>query len=184
MNIAEIEVFMGVSKDLIQEKLNASQAIAKGVQNKMYITACDLIQADLNLREGDMSSLSFCKCLQMRWGNYSEAVTYCLERLGDNSHWEGSHHLSSWTTVFLAHASKGKQRPEIHKALQYLGDVFLKENDEATAISLFTVALEGFTQMDIHRSRAECMIRLGDMSKKNSDLFKASETLGSSQATL
>ncbi|KAJ7768488.1 hypothetical protein B0H16DRAFT_1716481 [Mycena metata] len=49
------------------------------------------------------------------------------------------------------------------------------QNDEVSAVSLFTVAMDGFTYMDVHRSRAECMIRLGDMAKKNGDLLKALE---------
>ncbi|KAJ7035328.1 hypothetical protein C8F04DRAFT_1233758 [Mycena alexandri] len=175
MNIAEVEVFMGVSKDLIQKRIDASGVIFKKVGNTMLITACDAIQADLNLREGDMSSSLFCKCLRLSWGSFAEAMSYCLERLGDNNRWEGSHHPSSWTTIFLVHSLKAKERLGIHKALQFLGDVFLKENDEATAISLFTLALEGFSQMDVHRSRAECIIRLGDISKKNGDLLKALE---------
>ncbi|KAJ7752284.1 hypothetical protein B0H16DRAFT_1723630 [Mycena metata] len=175
INVAEIEVLMGVPKNLIQEKIDAAYTIAKGGQNKMLMIACDLIQADFNLREGDMSSFLFRQCLSVGWGKSSEAVTYCLERLGDSSRWEESHHLSSWATVFLAHSSKGKQKLEIHKALQFLGDLFLRENDEVTAVSLFTLALEGFTQMDIHRSRAECMIRLGDISSKNEDLLRALE---------
>ncbi|KAJ7035362.1 hypothetical protein C8F04DRAFT_1233781 [Mycena alexandri] len=142
INISEIEIPMGVSKDLIQEKIDASQAIGKAMKNAMFIIVCEIIQANLNLREGDMSSLLFCKCLQLVWGNFSEAAK---ERLG------------------------------IHRALQFLGDVFFKENDEVTAVSLFTLALEGFTQMDVHQSRAECMIRLGDISRKNGDLLRALE---------
>ncbi|KAJ7031822.1 hypothetical protein C8F04DRAFT_1262465 [Mycena alexandri] len=75
----------------------------------------------------------------------------------------------------LAHSLKQKEKLGIHKGLQFIGDVFLQENDEVTAISLFTLALQGFTVMDVHRSRAECMIRLGDISKKNGDLLNALE---------
>ncbi|KAJ7906630.1 hypothetical protein B0H13DRAFT_1880406 [Mycena leptocephala] len=63
----------------------------------------------------------------------------------------------------------------LKKAFQFLGDVYLSQNDEYTAISLFTVALEGFTQMDVHHSRAECMLQLGDISKGHGDLLKAVE---------
>ncbi|KAJ7902949.1 hypothetical protein B0H13DRAFT_1882443 [Mycena leptocephala] len=63
----------------------------------------------------------------------------------------------------------------IHKALQFLGDIFLAQSDENTAVSLFTVALEGFNYMDVHRSRAECMLRLGDIAKGHNDLLKATE---------
>ncbi|KAJ7732134.1 hypothetical protein B0H16DRAFT_1468701 [Mycena metata] len=175
VNIADIDVSMGSPADEIQRKIDTSKTIfeQQGRRREGIFAAC--YQAALNLREGDMSSLLFCKCLRSAWGNFSDVVSYCLERLGDISCWERSQHPSCWTTVFLAHSSKGKQRLEIQKALQFLGDVFLKENDEATAVSLFTVALEGFTKMDVHRSRAECMIRLGDISKKNGDFLKALE---------
>ncbi|KAJ7715955.1 hypothetical protein B0H16DRAFT_1477039 [Mycena metata] len=173
MNIAEIEVLMGVSKTEIQKKIETSQVIFRASKNTMLTIACDATQADLNLREGDMSSTLFCKCLQL--GKYSEVVSYCLERLADIRRWEGSRHPTFWPAVFLAHSLKAKERLGIYKALQFLGDVFLRENDEATSISLFTLALEGFTQMDVHRSRAECMIQLGDISNKHGALLRALE---------
>ncbi|KAJ7486918.1 hypothetical protein FB451DRAFT_1168295 [Mycena latifolia] len=70
---------------------------------------------------------------------------------------------------------KFKQKREIHKALQFLGDVFLADDDQQTAVSLLTVALDGFTKMDVHRSRAECMLQLGNISKMHRDLPKALE---------
>ncbi|KAJ7731548.1 hypothetical protein B0H16DRAFT_1772905 [Mycena metata] len=180
MNMAEIEVLMGVSKTEIQKKIEASQVIFRASNNATLDTiVCEAIQADLNLREGDMSSTLFCKCLQLGWGTHSELVSYCLERLADINRWEGSHHSTSWAAIFLANSLKAKERLGIYKGLQFLGDVFLRENDEATAISLFTLALEGFIQMDVHLSRAECMIRLGDISKKHDNLLKALELLPS-----
>jgi hypothetical protein len=83
--------------------------------------------------------------------------------------------MSSWTTVFLVHSLKRKEKLEIYKALQFLGDVFLSQNNEPTATGLFTVALEAFTEMDVHRSRAECMLRLGDISMGHGNLLKAVE---------
>ncbi|KAJ7729748.1 hypothetical protein B0H16DRAFT_1734051 [Mycena metata] len=70
---------------------------------------------------------------------------------------------------------EAKEKLGIYKALQFIGDVHLMQNDEISAVSLFTVALDGFTYMDVHRSRAECIIRLGDIAKKNGDLLKALE---------
>ncbi|KAJ7019474.1 hypothetical protein C8F04DRAFT_1321883 [Mycena alexandri] len=175
LNIANIEISMGVSKHEIQKKLDASQTIFKVYGSTRLSTSCDCIQADLNLREGDMSTSVFLRCLGAVWGNNSELVSYCLERLGDTGRWEGSDHDPSWSTVFLAYSLKQKEKLEIHKALQFIGDIFFRENDEFTATSLFTLALQGFTQMDVHRSRAECMIRLGDISEKNGNLLKALE---------
>jgi predicted negative regulator of RcsB-dependent stress response len=48
-----------------------------------------------------------------------------------------------------------------HDALRRLGDIFLVGGDEQTAHTLFSLALEGFTHMDIHRARGDCMFRLG-----------------------
>ncbi|KAJ7779629.1 hypothetical protein B0H16DRAFT_1448078 [Mycena metata] len=176
MNIAEIEVMMGVAQTQIQKKIDASEAMIKSNTSAVFITiACDTIQADLNLTEGDMSSTLFLQCLQAAWGKYSEAVGFCLEKLADINRWEDSYHPTFWPTVYLAHSLKVKERLGIYKALQFLGDVFLREEDEVTATSLFTLALEGFTQMDVHRNRAECMIRLGDISNKHGDFLQALE---------
>ncbi|KAJ7025907.1 hypothetical protein C8F04DRAFT_1298741 [Mycena alexandri] len=175
INIAEIEILMGVSSNEISSKIDASQHISKAHNHAMLGALCDVVQADLNLRDGDMSSLVFCKCLKLEWGTISQEVSFCLERVADINRWEGSLHPTSWTAVFLAHSFKTKLRLEAHQALQFLGDVFLREDDEVTASSLFILALEGFTSMDVHRSRAECMIRLGDLSKEHGDLLKAVE---------
>ncbi|KAJ7037320.1 hypothetical protein C8F04DRAFT_1180726 [Mycena alexandri] len=172
LNIAEIEVNMGSHNNEIQRKIDASKVCFERHGIRRGLMAIECTQGDLNLREGDMSSSLFSEHLKSGWG---DVMSYCLERLGNISRWEGSSHPSSWATVFLVHSLQGKQKLEIHKALQFLGDVFLKENDEVTATSLFTLALEGFTQMDVHRSRAECMIRLGNISKKNSDFLRAVE---------
>jgi hypothetical protein len=57
---------------------------------------------------------------------------------------------------FLAHNLKLKQ-----KALQFSEDVFLDQADLDTAKSLISLASDGVTQMYVHPSGAECMLRLG-----------------------
>ncbi|KAJ7779655.1 hypothetical protein B0H16DRAFT_1499540 [Mycena metata] len=141
----------------------------------MLINAFNATQADLNLRDGDLSSTKFRECLQFGLGKYSEAVSFCLEKLADINRWDDSHHPTFWPTVYLAHSLKVKERLGIYKALQFLGDIFLREEDEVTATSLFTLAMEGFTGMDVHRSRAECMICIGDISNKHGNFLKALE---------
>ncbi|KAJ7602167.1 hypothetical protein DFH06DRAFT_1351598 [Mycena polygramma] len=42
-------------------------------------------------------------------------------------------------------------------------------------MNLLNVALEGFTYMDVHRSRAECMLHLGEIYKGRGDLLKVVE---------
>jgi tetratricopeptide (TPR) repeat protein len=135
---------------------------------------CDTILADLYLREGNFlpAMTLFESCLKKSF-TPPDVMSYCLERLGNASRWIA--HVSSWTIIFLVHSVQRQEKLEIHKALQFLGDAFLAQDDEHTAINLFTVALEGFTYMDVHRSRAECMLRLRDISKGEGDLMKAVE---------
>jgi hypothetical protein len=65
---------------------------------------------------------------------------------------------------------KSQQRLALYKAFRFLGDVFLSNRDESTAEVLFTIALEAFTYMDVHRSRADCMLRLGDLARQRGDM--------------
>ncbi|KAJ6450030.1 hypothetical protein C8R47DRAFT_1230412 [Mycena vitilis] len=102
-------------------------------------------------------------------------TSYCLERLGDASRWDPSTEIQHWAAVLLAHSVKLKEKLLVYKALLSLGQIFDHQADEDTAISLFNVALEGFTSMDVHRSRAECMLYLGDIYKGHGDLLKAVE---------
>ncbi|KAJ7754800.1 hypothetical protein B0H16DRAFT_1722506 [Mycena metata] len=67
-----------------------------------------------------------------------------------------------------------KEKLAFYKALLFIGDLFI-DVDEVTAENLFIVALEGFTFMDVHRSRAQCMLLLGDLAQKKAEITKAVE---------
>jgi tetratricopeptide (TPR) repeat protein len=177
LNVAEIQVIIGIPKNDVQKNIDTAKSIFENMGDHRLMMACDCFQADLNLREGFMEDAKavFCQSLRASWRMDSDLVGYCLERLADVSKWDTSHCTSSWTTVFLVHSLKAHIRLGIFKALQFLGDIFLVQDDEDTALSLFTIALIGFTQMDVHRSRAECMLRLGDISKRHDSLLRAVE---------
>ncbi|KAJ7911140.1 hypothetical protein B0H13DRAFT_2483243 [Mycena leptocephala] len=176
LNVADIEVFMGASKDDVDRNCDAARKLFNSLGYVTGATICDTILAALCLREGDLLAAKtiFNKCIKSSVGD-PEIMSYCLERLGDISHWTASDLLSSWTTVFLVHSVRLKEKLGILKALQFIGDVFLAQGEEYTAINLFTVALDGFTVMDVHRNRAECMLRLAEISKEHNDLLKAVE---------
>ncbi|KAJ7857440.1 hypothetical protein B0H14DRAFT_2578331 [Mycena olivaceomarginata] len=111
--------------------------------------------------------------------------SYSLERLAGLKNWgiTAIGWVSRWTTVFLAHAFKCQNNLAVHKALSSMGHIFLVIGDLNTAQSLFSVALEAFTWMDVHRSRAECMLHLGEISQQRRDFeeaiscFKAARSL-------
>jgi hypothetical protein len=113
-------------------------------------------------------------CLQSAWGPDTEAVSYCREKLSAIQQWVPVDQVYfSGTVTFLLHSVKYKQKLELQKALQFLGDVFHALGDQETATGLFTTALDGFTQMDVHHSRAERMVRLRDILNHKGDPFEA-----------
>ncbi|KAJ6555329.1 hypothetical protein DFH09DRAFT_570446 [Mycena vulgaris] len=175
LNMAELDVLLGAPTEEVQRNIDTAKSIFNSINILGYEMLCDAIMGALHLREGylQLAQSLFHKCLSSSCVNYAELVNYCLEKLGDRSLWDSRD--QSWTIIYLAHASKSQQKLDVHKALQFLGDVFRAEGDQITAVSLLTIALEGFTRMDVHRSRAQCMLLLGYISKENRDLDKAAE---------
>ncbi|KAJ7925070.1 hypothetical protein B0H13DRAFT_2574415 [Mycena leptocephala] len=175
LSVAEIDVLIGAPKNDVQRNCDRARKMLDTLGDDEGVALCDVILADLYLREGNsLAAKTILKrCLKVTL--YFQVQNYCLERLGDTSCWGYLHGMWSWTTVFLVHSLKRKEKLGIHRALRSLGDIFLAQDDEHTAISLFTVALEGFTQMDVHHSRAECMLRFGDISMGHGDPLKAVE---------
>ncbi|KAJ7911590.1 hypothetical protein B0H13DRAFT_1875699 [Mycena leptocephala] len=176
LNVAEIDLSIGAPKEDVQSVYEKAREIFSTHNRVTEVVMCDTILADLYLREGNFlpAKTLFESCLRSSFTE-PEIMSYSLERLGNASRWSSPNWMSGWTTVFLVHSVRQKKKPGIYKALQFLGDIFLAQDDEHTAMNLFTVALEGFTYMDVHRSRAECLLRLGDISKGHGGLLKAVE---------
>jgi tetratricopeptide (TPR) repeat protein len=177
VNVAKTEVFLGAPKEHVQRKCDTARKTFNTLKRVPDILACDMVLGLLNFREGNMlpSKTIFENCIKLSLVQNPEIISPCLEKLADVSRWTISEHETSWTILFLAHSVKSKERLEIYKALQFIGDTFLAQNDEGTALNLFTVALEGFTHMDVHQSRGECMLRLGDIAKTHHDMLKSVE---------
>ncbi|KAJ6521135.1 hypothetical protein DFH09DRAFT_1287227 [Mycena vulgaris] len=175
LNMAELDVLLGAPTEQVQRTIDTARSIFNSVSFVIYEMMCYATMGALHLREGNLQSAKslFHKCLSSSWGKHAELVNYCLDKLGDRSLWDSTD--QSWTIVYLVHASKSQQKLDVHKALQFLGDAFRVEGDQETAVSLLTAALEGFTQMDVHRSRAECILGLGYISKENGDMLKTAE---------
>jgi hypothetical protein len=102
-----------------------------------------------------------------------EGALICLERLADLS--TGMKNVQTtlrWAGVFLGLALKMKEKLPTLKALRCLGQILCAEGDNETALCLFNVALDGFTVMDIHRWRGDCMVRIADILEEK-DIFKS-----------
>ncbi|KAJ7243102.1 hypothetical protein B0H12DRAFT_1236529 [Mycena haematopus] len=181
-NIAMIDVMIGGEAQgiSIATKLDEAGAIFNKMGHPTGIFSSDIIQADLALREGNTSSArsQFEKCLNLAWRKNDEFVAVCLQRLGDSNLWHPEEDIDwtcKWPIIFIIHALQSKSKLEIHEALRCLGNMFSKQGNQDTAHGLFTVALDEFTEMDVHRGRADCMLWLGDISRQRGDLHKAVE---------
>ncbi|KAJ7257057.1 hypothetical protein C8J57DRAFT_1235336 [Mycena rebaudengoi] len=92
---------------------------------------------------------------------------FCLEYLSDLS--TGMTNIRTtlgWAGIFLALALKSKDKLSTMKAFRCLAQIFAAQGDDGTALSLFTVSLDGLTFMDIHRWRADCMCRIAEIERK------------------
>ncbi|KAJ7854056.1 hypothetical protein B0H14DRAFT_3652126 [Mycena olivaceomarginata] len=153
LNIAEVEVFLGVPKNDVKRNINCARSIFTTMGHNSFMICCDATLADLYLRDKDLLAAKrlFKKCLKLAQEN-SEITSFCFKRLANISLWGADESVPSWTTIFLVHSLKFSTKLQVYKALQFFGEMFLRQKDENTAISLFTVALVGFTYMDVHQN--------------------------------
>jgi hypothetical protein len=142
--VAEIGVLIGVPKHEVQRNIELAQSIFTTAGLKPLIIWCDSALADLYLREQDLlgAKTLFQKSLKLGLED-NENTLFCLGRLGNVNSWGPDESIPGWTTIFLIHSLKSQVKLEVCKALQFFGQMFLMQNDEDTAISLFTVAIEG-----------------------------------------
>ncbi|KAJ7202438.1 hypothetical protein C8J57DRAFT_1735729 [Mycena rebaudengoi] len=61
------------------------------------------------------------------------------------------------------------------QAFHCLGQIFSAKGDDETALSLFNVALDGFTFMDVHHWQADCMVQIADILQARGMVIKAIE---------
>ncbi|KAJ7078258.1 hypothetical protein C8R44DRAFT_754928 [Mycena epipterygia] len=177
LNLAQIDILISASAHDVHQNLEKARELFTASGFPLGLNYCEISSAELHLREKEMDNakLIFQMYFSSLWQSNDQAAISCLESLANTSQWPACDFTwaSRWTVVFLAYA-KGKQNKQaLHKALQFLGDMFLKQGDLDTAGSLFTVALETFTYMDIHRSRGQCMLHLGDIAEQRGDLVEA-----------
>jgi tetratricopeptide (TPR) repeat protein len=179
VSLAEIDVTIGAAKQDVEKTLNTAKILFHALDFPQGVTSCEMISAELHLTDGDLVVAKDLvqKCLKLHWEKWSNAsgVSYCLERLADVSRWSlcDVEWSFSWAVIYLAHSHKLQQRLFLHTALRLLSEIFLIKSDQETAHSLLILALEGFTQMDVHRGRAQCMLRLGDIAAHQGDFTQA-----------
>ncbi|KAJ7320787.1 hypothetical protein DFH08DRAFT_1034611 [Mycena albidolilacea] len=180
VNIAFLDMVTGAGANDVSCNLNAALTLFQKAHYPRGVSYCHLFRADLRLREGDATGarVEYMRLLSAARNNDDELVCHCLAKLADPTNpMHADTECAQWTVVFLAFALRPLARNPltIHQALRRLGDVFLRQGADETALRVLTVALDGFTQMDVHQGRAECMGTIGDVYMRREDLCGAKE---------
>lgn len=177
--IAATDVHINADKTDVQATVNKAEALFKGIDAHFGKGQCEQLLAGLYLREGEtiMAKTMFKACLHSFWATNSSGASDCLGYLADITRWGASNlrWTSRYPMVYLAFSIKSGEKLGLCMALRCLADLFLANEDHETAESLLVVALLGFTYMDVHRSRADCMLRLSDIKDQQGNLAKARE---------
>ncbi|KAJ7875472.1 hypothetical protein B0H14DRAFT_2568635 [Mycena olivaceomarginata] len=175
LNIAISDLETAGDTEHVYQLLNHARDIFLSYKALWGIVYCDATWACMKHREHkfDLAKVKLQECLHSAWGTDDVTESFCLGILANIRAWPTSEWQSRWPTIYCGHAYKLKRKLELHNTLLFLGDVFMADKDGNTATNLYIVALEGFTNMDVHCSRAQCMICLGDLAKEQGHILDA-----------
>jgi tetratricopeptide (TPR) repeat protein len=181
MNITLIDINTGVDSKYICNNLDITQSHVSmlfGYLKQFPTLFIEYLVAEISLRDGahETAKEIFEPSFKSNLNIDQQIALLCCEKLGDLS--TGMNDISTtlqWAGILLSLASKYKDKLFIMHAFQHLGQIFSARGDDETALSLFTVALDGFTLMDVHRWRADCKVRIADILNSRGESTKAVE---------
>ncbi|KAF8149620.1 hypothetical protein K438DRAFT_445228 [Mycena galopus ATCC 62051] len=168
LGIATVDIATGSRGEAVLPNLDAAVSIFRNVQYTRGIMACDLTRANLELREGNEVSagIIYTRLFTAIQSDDHEIAYLTLHKLaGSTNPVHAVQQRTRWAIVFLAFTLRSPLRNMlgVHQALQCLGDVLAHQAMDDEALNALTMTLEGFTWMDVHQSRAECMQSIGDL---------------------
>jgi tetratricopeptide (TPR) repeat protein len=179
LNLAEIDIIVGATESEVKQNLDKVRTRLDGSEYSHRLHFYQEFLGVVNFREkgAPTAKTTLQRGFNSNWKTDTDAALMCLEKLAEVCRWtaEDFNWASKWTVICIIYAKKLHSRLALYKALQFMGDVFLFYGDQDTAQNLFTVGLEGLTFMDIHHNRAQCMLRLGDISQQRGNLMQAVE---------
>ncbi|KAK7006164.1 AAA domain-containing protein [Favolaschia claudopus] len=180
VNIAYLQIMTGVSADIVSQTLDTATTTFRNAQYPRGVNACDVYRADFLLREGEASRAraEYVRLWASLRGDDDELAGCCLAKLADPTipvHDDAE--SARWAAVFLAFTLHAPTRNQLvlHQALRCFADVLARQGEYDASLSVFEIALEGFTMMDVHQSRAECMRTMGELYRRRGDIARAEE---------
>ncbi|KAJ6611897.1 hypothetical protein B0H10DRAFT_338086 [Mycena sp. CBHHK59/15] len=177
MHVIHMDTLIGDSDiPAILPRLDAAAEIAKQIAFPHAVRYCDFAKAEVQHRQQGQPILAlveYKRCLEFFRASHIWGACICLQNLSDAYlEQQEIEEASRWAVTYFAQA-RSMSAVHTHHAFQRLGDVFLAWADEETALSLYMLSLEGFTGMDVHRGRAECMTRIGSIFLGRGDVSTA-----------
>jgi tetratricopeptide (TPR) repeat protein len=182
LNICVIGIETGAELEYINHHLDSARLLCTTlVMWPLGILYCDALTANVHLQQGNIALAreTFEKCFYSAQNTKDAQITgYCLSKLADLRHRMYSHlETGRWAVIFLTFRMATKNRVSITRALRCIGDLLICEGDDDTALALFLAALQTFTFMDIHRDRADCMVRIAEILEHRGEMKKSGEFL-------
>jgi hypothetical protein len=176
---------MGVESTLVRRNLEAAQLQfpTTTVSPEGELLTCEAVSAALTLRDGDTTTArSTFEWVFAKLNMHAEGANFCLERLADlDTGMYDAQATLRWPGVYLGFTMRTKNNLSLVKALRCLGQIVAVEGDQATALSLFQVALDQFTAMDVHSWRADCMVRIAKILAGRGEILEGKELLRSAR---
>jgi hypothetical protein len=181
LNIATIDTLTGlVDSKLIHRNLDTCrlhiQRLQGWIQTSLSLLG-DIIFTDLCLRDRDHTTAIVLLAQTFTSQDILMDVALgCLERLADLSNEMSNVKTTmTWAGILLTLALKSKSKLGIMKAFRCLGQIFVAQGDDETALSLFKVALDGLSFMDVHHWRADCIVHIADICACKGEILKSVE---------
>ncbi|KAJ6484475.1 hypothetical protein C8R47DRAFT_1048627 [Mycena vitilis] len=169
INVAGSDIVMGRSGDpAVKKNIETARTMMAGTSNMLGIVGCDFTLAHLYFHQGNYvaSRALYSPGLLAVQGQSAEMELLCRLRLVDIAFADRDVQCAKRLSfVLFSLALRVGDLGATHHALRRIGDIFLSEGDSETAQNIFELALSGFTIMDIHQARGDCLIRLGDINR-------------------
>jgi tetratricopeptide (TPR) repeat protein len=179
--IAAIDVTLGLFKSEaeVAAVLEVPRQIFTSRGYLRGLPICDKVLADFAIANGRTAEAVqiYEKCVHSFRGKSMDSLFGCMRVLGDITLRNDVRSTTHWATTYLAYGKTTASRLIVAWAFRLLGDIFREDGDHETSSSLFQIALEEFTGMDIYQGRAECLLRLADIVRRHGEHTAAREHL-------
>jgi tetratricopeptide (TPR) repeat protein len=173
--LAQIDIIIGSEDSLVIENLSAAKELSTQLGWAHGGMMSDLNQCQLDIRAGKGVEVYPTLVKLVKAARSLAHVLGCsLEVLGNLLNGLcGVADKFRWAITYFAFARNTKDLSHTYQALRYVGDLFLAEGDEQSAMNVFQAVLDASTEMDVHRRRADCMSRIGDILLRQGQIERA-----------